>query len=95
MEKNPEHCMYVLQCIDGTYYTGYTNCLEQRVKTHNAGKGAKYTRCRLPVTCIYYETFETKSAAMSAEYYFKKKKRREKIKYMQERGVEFDSDTNE
>ena len=49
--------MYVVQCADGTLYTGYTTDIERRIKTHNAGKGAKYTRPRLPVTLIYQESF--------------------------------------
>ena len=45
---------YIVQCSDGTYYTGWTNDLEKRIKSHNAGTGAKYTRPRLPVTLVYY-----------------------------------------
>lgn len=52
--------MYVVQCADGTLYTGYTTDIERRIKTHNAGKGAKYTRPRLPVTLIYQESFPDK-----------------------------------
>ena len=51
---------YILKCSDGTYYTGWTNDMAKRLKTHNEGKGAKYTRARLPVTLAYYEAFETK-----------------------------------
>lgn len=54
--------MYVVQCADGTLYTGYTTDIERRIKTHNAGKGAKYTRPRLPVTLIYQESFPDKRA---------------------------------
>lgn len=78
--------MYVLRCADGTLYIGYTNNLEKRLATHNAGKGAKYTRARLPVTCIYAETFETKHDAMSAEYHFKRLTRAQKLNYIEERG---------
>lgn len=76
-----KHYMYVLLCCDGTYYTGYTNCLERRVKMHNEGKAAKYTRYRTPVTLKYYTAFDTKTEAMQAEYYFKKlsRKRKEEI----------------
>ena len=45
---------YIVQCSDGTYYTGWTNDLKKRIKSHNAGTGAKYTRPRLPVTLVYY-----------------------------------------
>lgn len=95
MEIKTKHFMYVLECSDGTLYTGYTNDLKKRMITHNSGKGAKYTRSRLPVTCIYYEVFETKPLAMSAEYYFKKKTRQQKLSYIEERGFEDDSISNE
>ena len=62
------------------YYAGYTNNLEKRVRVHNEGKGAKYTRARRPVNCIYYETFETKQEAMQAEYAFKQLTRKQKIR---------------
>ena len=52
-EKN---YVYILRCADGTLYTGWTNDLERRVAAHNSGKGAKYTRSRLPAEPVYYET---------------------------------------
>ncbi|ANZ44038.1 MULTISPECIES: GIY-YIG nuclease family protein [Cloacibacillus] len=70
---------YILRCADGTLYTGWTNDLERRLKAHNAGKGAKYTRPRLPVELFYYESFETKEEAMSREASIKKMTRRAKI----------------
>ena len=82
METNSKHYFYVLECSDNSLYAGYTNHLEKRVATHNAGKGAKYTKARGPVRCIYYETFETKQQAMRAEYAFKQLRRSDKIKYM-------------
>ncbi|MEK4227884.1 GIY-YIG nuclease family protein [Solibacillus sp. FSL H8-0538] len=87
METKSSHYFYVLECSDSTYYAGYTNNLEKRVATHNAGKGAKYTRARSPVTCVYYETFETKQEAMRAEYAFKQLQRSEKIQYMRRQSV--------
>ena len=69
--------MYVLECADGSLYTGYTTDVEKRVKTHNAGKGAKYTRARLPVKLLYQEP-----SAMSAEALFKKKSRQAKLNYI-------------
>lgn len=78
-----EHYMYVLKCSDATYYTGYTNCLERRIRLHNEGKAAKYTRCRTPVTLIYHAIFETKREAMQAEYYFKKLNRKQKEQIME------------
>ena len=72
----------MLECADQSYYAGYTNDIDKRVATHNAGKGAKYTRARVPVKCIYVETFETKQEAMRAEYAFKQLNRVQKSKYM-------------
>lgn len=82
MEKKNKHYFYVLECRDSSLYAGYTNNLEKRIAAHNAGKGAKYTRARGPVKCIYYETFTTKEQAMSAEYAFKQLKRSQKIDYI-------------
>ena len=69
---------YILECHDGTYYTGWTNNLEKRIKDHNEGKGAKYTKVRLPVQLRYYETFETKEEAMKREYAIKQLRKKEK-----------------
>ena len=69
---------YIVKCKDGTLYTGWTNNLEKRIKDHNDGKGAKYTKARLPVELVYYETFETKEEAMSREYGIKQLSRKEK-----------------
>lgn len=74
--------MYVLECADGSLYTGYTTDVERRLATHNAGKGAKYTRARLPVSLIYQEEFPSKAQAMSAESLFKQKKRQAKLDYI-------------
>lgn len=71
---------YILECKDGTYYTGWTNNLEKRMKEHNEGKGAKYTKARRPVELVYFETFESKIDAMKREYAIKQMKRSEKIK---------------
>lgn len=59
---------YILECKDGTYYTGWTNNLEARLKAHNDGKGAKYTKARCPVSLVYYEQFQTKEESMRREY---------------------------
>lgn len=74
----PAFFMYVLSCVDGTLYTGYTNDVEQRVRAHNAGKGAKYTRSRTPVEVLAQARFATKREAMSAEFHFKRLSRRAK-----------------
>lgn len=84
-EETPKAYMYVLECADHTLYTGYTTDVEKRLITHNAGKGAKYTRARLPVTLLYVEKFASKQEAMSAEALFKKRKsRRQKLNYINE-----------
>ena len=81
---------YILKCSDGTLYTGYTNNLEKRVETHNKGKGAKYTKKRLPVELVYYEEFQTKEEAMSREWHIKHKlSRKEKLKL-----IELDNHSN-
>ena len=75
---------YILQCKDGTFYTGWTNNLERRLKAHNDGKGAKYTKARRPVILVYYETFETKEEAMKREYAIKQMTRKEKERLVEE-----------
>ncbi len=70
---------YILRCKDDTLYCGWTNDLKKRLASHNAGKGAKYTHSRHPVTLVYYETFETKEEAMSREYAIKRLSRTEKL----------------
>ncbi len=63
---------YILRCADGTLYTGWTNDLDRRLKAHNAGHGAKYTRARLPVHLVYFESFATKEEALRREAAIKK-----------------------
>ena len=62
---------YIVECADRSLYTGYTTDVKARIRKHNSGKGAKYTRSRLPVKLVYYEEYETKHEAMSREYYIK------------------------
>ena len=71
---------YIVRCSDGTLYTGWTNDLDKRVKAHNEGKGAKYTRSCRPVSLAYFECFETKEQAMRREYEIKRFTREEKMK---------------
>ena len=60
---------YMVQCADGSLYTGWTNCLSKRLKAHNESKsGAKYTRTKRPVKLVYYEGYETKEGARGREY---------------------------
>ena len=77
-DGDADHYVYVLECADGTLYTGYTTDVERRVADHNAGDGAKYTRGRTPVEVVHVEAFDTKSAAMSREYGIKQLSRAEK-----------------
>ena len=67
-----------VRCADGTLYTGWTNDLKKRIKAHNSGKGAKYTKTRRPVELVYFEHFATKEEAMSREYHIKQLKRAQK-----------------
>jgi predicted GIY-YIG superfamily endonuclease len=70
--------VYILRCADGTLYTGCTNDLEGRVRKHNSGKGAKYTRPRRPVAVVHTERRATKGAAMKREAQIKALTRSEK-----------------
>ena len=70
---------YILRCADGSLYCGWTNDLDKRLKSHNDGTGSKYTRTRLPVELLYYESFETKQEAMRREYHIKRLSRAEKL----------------
>ena len=71
---------YLLRCSDGTLYCGWTDNIEKRLAAHNSGKASKYTRSRLPVKLVYFETFETKQEAMSREARIKRLSRREKLR---------------
>ena len=71
---------YMVECADGTLYTGWTNCLEKRLKAHNSGRnGAKYTKTKRPVSLVYYEGFFTKEEAMKREYQIKQFTRERKL----------------
>lgn len=70
--------VYILECADKTYYTGYTTNVERRLRVHNEGKGAKYTKYRRPCKLVYYESFSDKSLAMRREYQIKQLSRKEK-----------------
>lgn len=77
---------YILKCADNTLYCGWTNHLENRLKAHNQGKGAKYTKTRRPVALAYWEEFSTKEEAMRREAAIKKLSRKDKLKLMGEIG---------
>ncbi|WP_186855173.1 GIY-YIG nuclease family protein [Acetobacterium paludosum] len=71
--------VYIVECKDGTLYTGWTKNIEARVKVHNSGNGAKYTRSRLPVNLVFWEELETKSEALIREAAIKKMTRKQKL----------------
>ena len=75
--------IYIVQCSDGTLYTGWTNDLDKRIKAHNEGRGAKYTRARRPVKLVYSETLETKEEALRREYAIKHMTRTQKMKLIE------------
>ena len=66
------HFTYIVRCRDRSLYTGWTTDLEKRIRTHNSGKGAKYTRSRKPVELVYHEEFQTKEEALRREREIKK-----------------------
>lgn len=77
---NVMYHLYILQCADGTLYTGITTDLKRRVAEHNAGKlGAKYTSARRPVKLVFSKKFKNRSAASKQESRIKKMKRMEKL----------------
>lgn len=73
------HYIYIVECSDGTLYTGYTNNIEKRLQAHNSNNGAKYTRGRTPVSLKYFEEFDNKSDAMKREAQIKKMRRGKKL----------------
>lgn len=75
---------YIVKCSDGSLYTGWTNDLEKRIRAHNDGKGAKYTKSRRPVVLAYYEEFQTKEEAMRREWEIKQLDREQKMKMIRE-----------
>jgi len=75
--------VYIVECADGTLYTGITNALERRIEEHNSSdKGAKYTRSRRPVKLVYQEKHSDRSAASKREYEIKKMSRKKKKKML-------------
>lgn len=74
--------VYILQCVDGSLYTGYSNDLRQRFEDHKNGKGGHYTRSHKPNRVIYKEKLVTKGQALKREYEIKKWSREKKIKIL-------------
>jgi putative endonuclease len=83
-EDGPGHYVYVVECCDGTYYTGYTTDVERRVAEHNDGTGAKYTRGRRPVELVHVESFNSQSEAQQREYAIKQLRRAAKERLVRE-----------
>lgn len=74
-QKMSKNYTYMVECSDHTYYTGWTNDLEKRIRAHNAGRGARYTKPRRPVRLVYFEMFDTKEEAMRREWEIKQMSR--------------------
>ena len=77
-KEQPVNVTYILQCEDGSLYTGWTNVIVKRYEAHAGGYGCKYTRSHPPVGIVYLEFHETKEEAMSREYAIKRLKRAQK-----------------
>lgn len=78
---------YILECADGTLYTGWTTDLAKRVEAHNSGRGAKYTRSRIPVRLCYFEAFGSKREALQREWHIKRLTRSEKYNLIDSGGI--------
>ncbi len=78
--------VYLLRCADDTLYCGWTTDLEHRIRVHNSGRGAKYTRSRLPVRLVYFEEFEDRKDALSREWHLKRLSRTEKLRLAETSG---------
>jgi putative endonuclease len=78
-------CVYIVECSDKTLYTGISNDVNNRVLTHNKGKGAKYTKIRLPVALKWFKTAINRSEASKEEYRVKKLTRKQKINLINEK----------
>ncbi len=79
---------YIVECVDGTLYTGWTNDLDKRLAAHNAGRGAVYTRRRRPVRLVYWERYATRAEAQRRETTIKRMRRAAKIRLMANRSPE-------
>ncbi len=77
--------VYLVRCADDTLYCGYTTCLEKRLQMHNSGKGAKYTKSRLPVELVYFERMTNKSDALRREHAIKQLTKQQKLLLIQQK----------
>lgn len=87
-QETEKHYVYILECADKSLYTGWTTSPEKRLKTHNEGKGAKYTKSRLPVSMLYCEEFSSKSEALRRECEIKKLSRQKKLEMIAKQAKE-------
>lgn len=78
-----EQYVYIVECKDKSLYTGWTTHLRERIETHNAGRGAKYTRSRRPVRLVYWEVWQTKEEALRREAAIKKMSRSRKLQLIE------------
>ncbi|MQS75103.1 GIY-YIG nuclease family protein [Companilactobacillus halodurans] len=85
--ENNQYFVYILLCSDQTFYTGTSNDVKKRVATHNAGKGAKYTKTRRPVKLMYQEKLANKSQALKREIAIKKLSRQQKESLLKSNGI--------
>lgn len=84
-EKKGEY-VYLVKCQDGTLYAGYTTDLRRRIKEHNSGQGARYTRGRAPVKLVYYQNCRGRSQALKEEYRIKQLSRTSKEELIKHKG---------
>lgn len=78
IQRTRKYFVYILECKNGTYYAGYTNDLERRIKLHDSGLASRYTRARLPVKLVWSKEYQYKYYAMSAEYKIKQLRHKQK-----------------
>ncbi|MEA3335734.1 MAG: GIY-YIG nuclease family protein [Chloroflexota bacterium] len=89
MDDRSQAYIYIVRCANGNYYTGWTTDVQRRVKQHNAGRGARYTRQHGPVELIYWEVLPDRSAAMKREDEIKRKGRQYKEQIIMESGPDW------
>ena len=77
-------CVYIVECADGSLYTGWALDVQRRVKAHNAGRGGRYTRMHRPVRLVYEEECETRATAMKREAAIKRWPRAKKLKLIRD-----------
>ena len=78
--RKSKYWVYIVQCSDGTYYTGYTNDVEKRIALHNSGNGAKYLRGKLPVELVFAKEYRYYKNVLRGERSIKKLTRKQKEK---------------